>query len=1235
MSVNFKFFPLQVEVVGTLDGGIDAACWSPDQELLILVTGAKKVVLLSSLFVPILEFSLDGESFGESEFINVGWGKKETQFHGTEGKDARTKGPVVGGVAEVDDYKPRISWRGDGQLFVVSFIETPADDEPRRRLKIVSREGAVQYTSEVVTKLEHSLSWRPSGSTIASSQKLPSGKYNIVFFERNGLRHGEFLLQAPDPYFVKDIIWNGDSTVLLVWLSNSNSKPDYIQLWTSSNYTWHLKEEFIIENPQSVFWDMDSALKLHVVTTSTILAFSLSFCIDRSLGLSASDMTVVSVVSGDKLLSTPFRKSNIPPPMAAFSVKFEGQVRDVAFPSWHEKSASCNDVCVLHGNYLSLMTLTENLEHLNGERCTVDYILNRSPKFKVTFPVHKSMKEFDLTNVLSEIGLPSGRLSNLVWCTESTFYALAHDFSGSSDSLLLLNVSSEEVTCKKIATPSVPFLKGCGYNGCLFLQCLDGTLFQLLSPSSDLVAVLDKDGIPVKFSSPCIEMACVSIESQISVLGLSSRNRLYWNNTQLSSNCSSFLVHREHLLLTTTAHKLCVIPLTIEAMAAFVAGDFTFCGQRNLERGSKLVATVAEDCRVILQMPRGNLETVYPRPLMVHFLKKCLDSREYKKAVDLMRKHRIDMNLLYDHNPRDFSEYCTEIVKNVNNPAWLDLFIAGLKEEDVTKTLFSFNYSGADDLTAIKGDVSKIDYVCTLLRNAMTEVDENRFLLPILTSFVKMDGSQMDTALKKVKSLKDNPVGEISAEEGLRHLLYIADADVLCDVAIGTYDFDLVMMVFKKSQKDPKEFLPFLNNLRKMETRYMKYSINIYLKKYRKAFHEIKDTGSDHLEECLAVVKKEKVFSVALEEFPKGSDLYKAVAECYGDYNLGKGYYGEAALLYERADKLVDALHAYQQSGNWRKAFITAAKLNYSNNQMLEMYYSTIEQLKERKKFIEASIIYKDYIKSEEDAIDCLVLAHQWDEALRLAYQNSRLDLVETNLLPELLKQARHSLSEIETMKGSLTSLCDRLQSARESIKTEQQDIMDGKEVFDADMYCDSTSTITDTSNAGKSRSRSTTGSSASGRTYRSAKNRKKLERKKYSTKEGSIFEDLGLMTEIHSLFVRADSLAEPTGAIVASLYSFQHDALALSLQRSLHDLLRLIEKREREVWPNESVDNEAEGQFNAGMSTAELIKAKQEGQRDFLQERLKHLDPALRHAPKLTRPSNWALGFLQKKSDL
>ena len=87
----------------------------------------------------------------------------------------------------------------------------------------------------------------------------------------------------------------------------------------------------------------------------------------------------------------------------------------------------------------------------------------------------------------------------------------------------------------------------------------------------------------------------------------------------------------------------------------------------------------------------------------------------------------------------------------------------------------------------------------------------------------------------------------------------MVDVNVLYDVALGTYDFDLVMMVAEKSQKDPKEYLPFLNSLKAMEATYGRFSIDKHLKRWSKALVHIASLP-DKLEECLQVVEEHRLY---------------------------------------------------------------------------------------------------------------------------------------------------------------------------------------------------------------------------------------------------------------------------------------------------------------------------------------------------------------------------------------
>lgn len=57
---------------------------------------------------------------------------------------------------------------------------------------------------------------------------------------------------------------------------------------------------------------------------------------------------------------------------------------------------------------------------------------------------------------------------------------------------------------------------------------------------------------------------------------------------------------------------------------------------RRLERGSSLVMVVGHS--VVLQMPRGNLETIQPRALTLVTAAKLLDSGDYKSVAQLLRR---------------------------------------------------------------------------------------------------------------------------------------------------------------------------------------------------------------------------------------------------------------------------------------------------------------------------------------------------------------------------------------------------------------------------------------------------------------------------------------------------------------------------------------------------------------------------------------------------------------------
>lgn len=249
--IVYNLDTLTNESVTYCDGGIEVMSWSPDQEVITFVTKTNLVVVMNSAYDPLIEHNLGDEDFGEEKFINVGWGKKETQFHGTEGKEAAKKKADEIVVPDLNqlDKSASIVWRGDGEYFAVSFV-----GKWGRMFKVYDKEGKLKYTSEKCAGLEAPIFWRPSGSWIAVPQMLPN-KYTIALFEKNGLRHREIVLPFKnDEEKVVRLLWNSDSDVLAVE-TNKDDKSN-IYLYTICNYHWYLKQSLSFKGRlQALIWD--------------------------------------------------------------------------------------------------------------------------------------------------------------------------------------------------------------------------------------------------------------------------------------------------------------------------------------------------------------------------------------------------------------------------------------------------------------------------------------------------------------------------------------------------------------------------------------------------------------------------------------------------------------------------------------------------------------------------------------------------------------------------------------------------------------------------------------------------------------------------------------------------------------------------------------------------------------------------------------------------------------------
>ena len=179
---------------------------------------------------------------------------------------------------------------------------------------------------------------------------------------------------------------------------------------------------------------------------------------------------------------------------------------------------------------------------------------------------------------------------------------------------------------------------------------------------------------------------------------------------------------------------------------------------RAVERGSRLV--ISNGYKTILQMPRGNLEGIQPRILLLKTVVRLIKKARFGKAFKLLRQHKLDINMIYDVDPENFLNQIDKFVKQVEKVDYLNLFVNSLNESERGRELeFLFPHDEEDlikkeherfmqdfkeekktSLPAAGRTTPKINQICDALRSALEKVNqENVYLLPILTTYIKKE----------------------------------------------------------------------------------------------------------------------------------------------------------------------------------------------------------------------------------------------------------------------------------------------------------------------------------------------------------------------------------------------------------------------------------------------------------------------------------------------------------------
>ncbi|CAO2826148.1 unnamed protein product [Amaranthus hypochondriacus] len=991
------------EVVGQVDGGVKCISPSPDGDLLAVTTGLGQLLVMTHDWDVLYETAFEDHC----EDVDVSESTNSLNSNGSP-----------------------VSWRGDGRYFA-----TLSKMQKMMQIKVWERDSGLRHSSSDPKPLSsEALEWMPSGAKIATvyDRRNENMCPSIAFFERNGLERSSFSINEPSDALVENLKWNCSSDLLGILVRCE--KYYSLKIWSFSNNHWYLKQEirYSRQDRLQFMWDPTKPLQLICWTSSGQIS------VYNFIWVSAiMENSVALVIDSTSILVTPLSMTLIPPPMFSFRLIFSSAVREMAFYSNNSKNLlaaflSDGSLCVVELPNLSLW------EDLEGKEFTIE-----SAVCDVTFGSLLHLEWLDTRILLgaSHFGFDHVRCLSQGATTDNARlgYQLMEIGVLCSENLVPDSVTYSSWSVKVTNQISVDKLvisisSNPAKRGSAFVQFNGGDVFEYVSlasmPQSAYAPHFDKY-TAVALSSSCPWMTVGHVNSCASsrplLFGLNEHGVLHVDGGILCNNCSTFSVYSNtsdqvitHLIIATKQDLLYILDiadvLSGDAMVKYENFMHITNKRRDdegkkyiniWERGAKIVGVLhGDEAAVILQTVRGNLECIYPRKLVLTSITNALVQKRFKDALLMVRRHRIDFNIVVDYcGWQAFLPSASDFVRQVNNLSYITEFVCAIKNENTSVKLYenyiSFPSADADDIDTTR----KVSSVLLAIRRGLEEhVPESPAReLCILTTFARSDPPALEEALERIKVTREMELSGSndqrrtsypSAEEALKHLLWLSDADAVFEAALGLYDLNLAAIVALNSQRDPKEFLPFLQELERMPTLFMQYKIDLRLQRYEKALKHIVSCGEAYHSDCMALLKDQP------QLFPRGLQLFTEITkknqvyEAWGDHLMTEKCFEDAATTFLCCYCLEKALKAYRACGHWSGVFTVAGLLKLDKDDILKLAHELCEELQALGKPAEAAKIALEYCGDVSSTISLLISAREWEEAIRIAFMHNNDSLI-------------------------------------------------------------------------------------------------------------------------------------------------------------------------------------------------------------------------------------------------
>lgn len=517
-----------------------------------------------------------------------------------------------------------------------------------------------------------------------------------------------------------------------------------------------------------------------------------------------------------------------------------------------------------------------------------------------------------------------------------------------------------------------------------------------------------------------------------------------------------------------------------------------------------------------------------------------------------------------------------------------------LREEDVTQTMYQDTKRPKQQLTYFAPEpivpqsaTSKVNTICDALLKAL-QTRKATNLQNIITAHVCKNPPALDDGLTLVAELMHED--EKLAENAVEHICFLIDVNRLYDNALGLYDLDLALLIAQQSQRDPREYVPFIQNLHKLPDLRRKFEIDDHLARRSKALVHLQTLNA--FDELCDYSAKHVLYQDALKLYRYDQTRLHTLTDLYASYLESASAYREAGLAYESLQNFSKATSCYRAAGAtcWQECLFTAQQQNpsMSSDAMSDLATILAEALWEAKDYSAAASIHLDYLSSIESAVKCLCKGYLFAEAIRLVVQKSRPDLLPTAVDVGIAEALGSTTEFLADCKAQLHAQIPRIAELRRKAAEDPLSFYEGERAGGADLPDDvsiaasshmSTSASLFTRYTGKAGSTGTVGTGVSRAT---SKNRRREEKKRARGRKGTVYEEEYLVNSVRRLIERVMGTKAEVERLVFALVRRGMAERARAAEALMADVVIACERCVEQIFPQgqqQQLDGEPQAQ--------------------------------------------------------